>query len=1016
MWSFVISYHSSNDIQKRSLLNNIENIKLNDAIDPTSTRNSIRGLAFEFSDEKMLLVYLLNEASEDYRNKHFDHFYSLNSNKYELKEINKKIVNNEKIDLSDEIFSNNPSLYFYLAEYTQTLNVVDSSIFDYIIEFKNEKYSEHELIPIENELYLAALFYAYYNLNEFQSIDKFYSDLIDFKLFPDSYSKRNLFWSLDYVMYQTGNIDKSLEVQRNFTIPLTEYLQDQSGLNEIYSSHGGYLYMLGKYQEARRVFQHALQWSDNLSNVNLTRLYNNLSLVYFKTGESGKYVETQLRALEHAKTYDNYDHQIKIYNNLHIFYRKNQNPSLAISYINRAAELAESISNTDDLISIYISKAVFEKDSNKNFEQALALLNKAESLIRENTSNRTVIRILSEKADILNAQGNIDKSIELQNRIVDIGRAQSDPSIFLEATIEVAELELKRKNFGDAKRLLTQFKSHDISIVDFSVLTLAQIIEAKLAHEDDDFARAEQRYNQTAELVLERARYSADYETGYWTVESEYLQLFESYADFLIERNKFEEAVQLLDRVKTINDASMLQNPLITSKQLSEEELAKDRQLTRKMEILRSRAFTATGDEKFELNTQIERLQAQKRELHQQDRSLTDVNTERPIWSVQRSLSSSQILLHVTNINNNYYISEISPSTATVKKLELTNERKDLFEGAIQSMITGRTDLELLFEVSKMIGITSLPSPVTSIIMMADGYLHQLPIDVLPLVQPESPFSYGSAEYLVEKIDIRHLNHLGEIFEKNDGEREYERDFSGFGVADFQNESTGRSLITLPRAPDEIRSVSKNLSRFSQKEEYTGLNATPQSFRRAAGNSKILHMATHSEISESDPLFSRIHLVPDSESGDQTNQIFAYELFDLNLNNELIMLNSCESGGDRAIQGSGIMGISRALHYAGAKSLILNAWSVNDQFAAEFANIFYTHINAGETKSRALQLTKIDFIKNSNANPHFWGPYILNGSNEPLIQKRGANLGNWLVALVFIAGFLLVSRTRQRVA
>jgi len=172
-------------------------------------------------------------------------------------------------------------------------------------------------------------------------------------------------------------------------------------------------------------------------------------------------------------------------------------------------------------------------------------------------------------------------------------------------------------------------------------------------------------------------------------------------------------------------------------------------------------------------------------------------------------------------------------------------------------------------------------------------------------------------------------------------------------------------------------------------------------------------MATHSEISESDPLFSRLHLMPELDSENSDNQIFAYELFELDLQNELIMLNSCDSGGDRAIQGSGIMGLSRALHYAGAKSLVLNAWSVNDQFAADFAEVFYQYINEGESKSRALQLTKIDFIKNKNANPHFWGPYILNGNNQPLIQKKKSNLGNWIIALIFIAGFIVVSRTRQ---
>ena len=1016
LWAWTILYHSSNQENKSKIFNQIKSERFKNSLDTTSTRNTILNLSKEFKDEILFLVYLLNEGINEIRINQFNIFYSNFATNNRLKELNQKIVDEEVINPKNYDFSQNPSILYFLNEYTNVLKVVDSRLYKEIITYKETNHGSENISDLEVEMTDAALFYSYYKQDQFNKIEKIYQDLISFDFFPISFTKRNIFWSLDYVMYQTGNIDKSLEIQRRFTIPLTEYLQDKASLNSIYSSHGSNLYTLGKYQEAREVFQQVLQWSDDLTDQELTMLYNNLSLVYYKTGESGKYIETQLQALKHAKTYNNFEYQIKIYRNLHIFYRKNQNPSLALSYINQAADLAKSISSTDDLIDIFISKAAFEKNYLENYGQALTLLTDAESLINENTSNRAVIRVLSEKADILRSLGDVEESIELNNRIIEIGKGQSDPSVFLEAVIEVASLEIKRKNYGDAERLLTQFKSHDISVVDFSVLTLAQIIEAKLAREEQEFARAEQRYKETTNLVLERARYSADVETGYWTVEDEYLELFESYADFLIERGKFENAVQLLDRVKTINDASMFQNPLITSQQLTEEQLARDRQMTRKMDNLRRRAFTASGAKKLELNTQIERLQAQKRELHYQDRSLKGINTVNPIWSVQRLLSGNQMLLHVTNVNNNYYISEISPTTVAVEKLAITPQIRDLFESAIESMITGRTDLELLYGVGEALGIHKLPADITSIIMMADGYLHQLPLDVIPINKPASAFSYGTANYLVEEVDTRHLNHLGELFETNSENQEFERDFSGFGVADFQNESTGRDLITLPRAPDEIRSISDNLTRFSQKHEFTELNATPQTFRQAAGNSRILHMATHSEISESNPLFSRIHLVPDPESTDQTNQIFAYELFDLNLNNELIMLNSCESGGDRSIQGSGIMGISRALHYAGAQSLILNAWSVNDQFAAEFANAFYMHINAGETKSRALQLAKIDFIKNNNSNPHFWGPYILNGDNKPLIQKRGANFGNVVIALIFMAGFLLISRTRQKAA
>lgn len=1014
LWATAVLYYYISEEEAEIFYNSIDSEQVKNSLNKNSLKATIKALSFEFKDEFLLLAYLLNEPSFDQRSQNFDKFYQLKQSDLYLIDLNDSIVHESLVKFEHHSFNDYIFASFLLTHYQYTLDVIDRSFFSDFLDLVEN--ISIDPTPLLNDLLLSAKFNSSYNLDLFDKIVELYPQLLELNLFPTSIDKRDLFWSLDYVMYQTGNIDKSLEVQRKFTIPLTEYLQDQGGLNAIYSSHGGYLYMLGKYQEARRVFQQALQWSDALSDLNLTRLYNNLSLVYFKTGESGKYIETQLQALEHAKTYDNYDHQISIFRNLHVFYRKNQNPALALSYINQAADLAESIENTDDLIAIYTSKAAFERSYNNDLDQALYLLHEAESLFDDNTSNRSVIRVMSEKADILNTRGDYTKSIELQNKIVDIGRAQSDPSIFLEALINVTDLELKRNNYGEASRLLRQFKSHDISVVDFSVLAQAKTLEAKLSHFEGDYNRANQQFKETADLVLERARYSADQETGYWTVESEYMQLFEAYADFLIERNQLEEAVQLMDRVKTINDASLLQNPLITSNQLSEEQLTKDRQISQEMEKLRRRVFTASGSERLELNSQLERLQAQKSELHRQDRSLSDKSRSFPIWSVQRTLSGREILLHITNINDNYYISKLTSSSVTIDKLEITNERRELFESAIESMVTGRTDLDLLYKVGQTVGIDQLSSNVQSIIMMADGYLHQIPLDVIPLQKPSSSFSYGSAKYLVEEIDTRNLNHLGEVFDTREQTADYEQDFSGFGVADFQNEATGRSLITLPRAPGEIHSISENLTRFTRKAEFTDLNATPATFRRAVGNSRILHMATHSEISESDPLFSRIHLVPDSESDDQTNQIFAYELFDLNLDSELIMLNSCESGGDRSIQGGGIMGISRALHYAGAQSLILNAWSVNDQFAAEFAKVFYEHINEGETKSRALQLTKIDFIKNSNANPHFWGPYILNGSNQPLIQKRGTNLGNWLVAVIFLAGFLLISRSRQQAA
>lgn len=167
-------------------------------------------------------------------------------------------------------------------------------------------------------------------------------------------------------------------------------------------------------------------------------------------------------------------------------------------------------------------------------------------------------------------------------------------------------------------------------------------------------------------------------------------------------------------------------------------------------------------------------------------------------------------------------------------------------------------------------------------------------------------------------------------------------------------------------------------------------------------NAKIVHIATHSEVSEQDPLFSTIYL-NDYNSESNINSLYAYELFDQRLNNELIMLNSCSSGSGNYLQGSGIMGITRALRYAGAKSMALNLWAVNDKVAYEFAAIFYKSLNNGRSKSESMRDAKLSLLQNGNANPHYWGAFMLTGDPSP-ITKRPDNAGLVFPILLLLIG------------
>jgi tetratricopeptide (TPR) repeat protein len=808
-------------------------------------------------------------------------------------------------------------------------------------------------------------------------------------------------------------VDKSLETQRNFTIPISKHLELGSTLNSILTSHGGYLYQIGKYQEAKQTFLSILDQTENLPLSSQASLYNNLGLVYFKTGESTNYVESQIKALNVAKELNNYDFQSRIYRNLHLFYRSNQNWELSRQYINQAQTLAEENSNTDELVTINISKALFEDQYLNNRDKAFEHLHKAKSLIDSLGITRLENRVDFEIANFNLKENNYKYSIDLLEQIKSRSVGDSDTKTYLEMTIKIAQIQTFLDNYNEARQLIREYRAHDMSNLDFSTLILAQTVQADIESYFGNTSEAERLYSEAAELVFERSRNTSEAESGYWTVEEEYLYLFEKYANYLIQNKQYPEALVLFDRIKTINDATLTDNPLVRSSHLSEETLTTIRTLTQQMDRIRRQILVASESDRLELQNRLSRLSAERQLLSSPEK--TSIDQPINLQTVQRQLGFSESLVHMTEISDQLFVSVINQSNLEIKRIELNDSNRALFESAIESILVGETDLEKFYRIGRLVDIDSIINQSNSIIVMADGYFHQLPFGIIPLNEPESPNSFGSAKYLIEKAEVRTLNSLKDLTERQE-RNSHQYGFSGFGVNDFQNGATSRDLVSLPKAPQEILNISNKLNRLDQNKTFINENATVEEFRNNAGNSRILHMATHSEVSESDPLFSTLHFYADeTEKSNQvlSGRLFAYELFDLNLQNDLIMLNSCESGGDRFLQGSGVMGISRALRYAGANSLVLNSWSVNDHYAAEFAEEFYKHLNNGETKSKALQLTKVHFIKYKNANPHFWGPYILNGDNRPIVTDKNWFAGSLILALFFVGGLVFTGRRKQ---
>ena len=108
-----------------------------------------------------------------------------------------------------------------------------------------------------------------------------------------------------------------------------------------------------------------------------------------------------------------------------------------------------------------------------------------------------------------------------------------------------------------------------------------------------------------------------------------------------------------------------------------------------------------------------------------------------------------------------------------------------------------------------------------------------------------------------------------------------------------------------------------------------------------------------------------------------------YEIFNLKLNADLVVLSACKTGLGKEVRGEGLIGLTRAFMYAGARSLVVSLWQVADPSTAELMVKFYEQLDRATDKAAALRQAKLELIQAGRfAHPYYWAPFILAGERK----------------------------------
>lgn len=140
-----------------------------------------------------------------------------------------------------------------------------------------------------------------------------------------------------------------------------------------------------------------------------------------------------------------------------------------------------------------------------------------------------------------------------------------------------------------------------------------------------------------------------------------------------------------------------------------------------------------------------------------------------------------------------------------------------------------------------------------------------------------------------------------------------------------------------------------------------GSNATKQLVLDALANVEqrrsldVLHFACHGYFHSEQALKSGVALAGSNGDGASEQNLTAEEIFGLQMNAELVVLSACESGINDRRPGDELIGLTRALIYAGTPSVLVSLWTVDDLSTALLMEQFYKNWLKGVSKAEALR-------------------------------------------------------------
>ncbi len=279
----------------------------------------------------------------------------------------------------------------------------------------------------------------------------------------------------------------------------------------------------------------------------------------------------------------------------------------------------------------------------------------------------------------------------------------------------------------------------------------------------------------------------------------------------------------------------------------------------------------------------------------------------------------------------------------------------------------------------------------TNLVIVPDDKLWELPFQAL--------LNEGN-RYLIESSAVSYSPSLTVLREMKEQREKRRIDPASSALLALGNPAIGRATIEratltlrdgkldpLPEAEQEVKALGQ-LYGAARSKVYFGAAAREDRAKTEAARADILHFATHGILNDSSPMYS--HLVLSGGDKNEDGLLEAWEIMQLDLRAELVVLSACETARGRYGAGEGVIGLSWALFVAGAPSTVVSQWKVESASTRDLMLGFHQRLRAPfasaqsrTTKTEALRQASLKLMKKpETSHPFYWAGFVLVGDGR----------------------------------